>query len=64
MMNHPTEPVDMFAEEKPQTSAHSDHHAVNSVMWEYKWDNTEEAEIHGPFTSAQMAEWVENRYVC
>ena len=32
-------------------------------MWEYKWHNTDEADIHGPFTSAQMAEWVENRCV-
>ena len=62
LINHPAEPVDMFADEKPQSSAPSDQHAVDTVMWEYKWDNTDEAEIHGPFTSVQMAEWVENRY--
>ena len=33
------------------------------VMWEYKWENKEEAEIHGPFSSTQMAEWVEKEYV-
>ena len=37
--------------------------AMDAVMWEYKWENTEEAEIHGPFTSTQMSEWVENRCV-
>lgn len=24
------------------------------VMWEYKWENTGDAELYGPFTSAQM----------
>lgn len=33
------------------------------VAWEYKWENTEEAEIHGPFSSTQMAEWVEKECV-
>ena len=32
----------------------------NEVMWEYKWENKEEAELHGPFSSTQMSEWVEN----
>lgn len=62
MMNLPTEPVDMFADEKPQSSVHSAQHTVDTVMWEYKWDNTDEAEIHGPFTSVQMSEWVDNGY--
>lgn len=24
------------------------------VMWEYKWENTGDAELYGPFTSSQM----------
>ena len=32
---------------------------LNEVSWEYKWENTDEAEVHGPFTSKQMAEWAE-----
>lgn len=24
------------------------------VMWEYKWENTGDAELYGPFTSTQM----------
>ena len=32
------------------------------MKWEYKWENKDDAEIHGPFTSAQMAGWVEDDY--
>ena len=66
---HYTEPVDIFSDEPaPTTSSSSEAAATSSaglstdtVMWEYKWENTDEAKVHGPFTSAQMAEWVENR---
>jgi len=30
------------------------------VMWEYKEDNTEEAEVKGPFTSAKMLSWADD----
>ena len=23
-------------------------------MWEYKWENTDDSEVYGPFTSQQM----------
>ena len=36
---------------------------MDSVMWEYKWENKEDAAVHGPFSSTQMSEWVENRSV-
>ena len=57
----------MFSEE-PATTAPSSSKpttavAIESVMWEYKWENSDEAKIHGPFTSTQMSEWVENRSV-
>lgn len=29
----------------------------NQVMWQYKWTNTEDAEIFGPYSSDQMDEW-------
>ena len=32
------------------------------VMWEYKWENTGDAELYGPFTSAQMQTWVSEGY--
>lgn len=31
-------------------------------MWEYKWEDKSDAEIHGPFTSLQMLEWTEENY--
>ena len=62
------EPVDMFADiEEPSTSALSStvggassaSSKLDEVSWEYKWENKDEAEVHGPFTSKQMAEWAE-----
>ncbi len=35
--------------------------SLNEVMWEYKWNDSEEGELHGPFTSSQMLQWVEER---
>ena len=33
--------------------------SVDEVMWEFKWKDTEEAEVHGPFSSTQMGQWAE-----
>lgn len=57
----------MFADvEEPSTSSASPSvggassaSKLNEVSWEYKWENTDEAEVHGPFTSKQMADWAE-----
>ncbi|XP_069134765.1 CD2 antigen cytoplasmic tail-binding protein 2-like [Argopecten irradians] len=32
------------------------------VMWEYKWEEVDDAEMHGPFTSSQMLQWTEEDY--
>ena len=29
----------------------------DQVMWQYKWTNSEDAEIFGPYSSDQMDEW-------
>nr|XP_020461161.1 CD2 antigen cytoplasmic tail-binding protein 2 [Monopterus albus] len=34
----------------------------DEVMWEYKWDNDNNAEVYGPFTSQQMQDWVDEGY--
>ncbi|KAK3083991.1 hypothetical protein FSP39_006385 [Pinctada imbricata] len=34
----------------------------DAVMWEYKWEDKDDAEIHGPFTSSQMLQWSEEDY--
>ena len=31
----------------------------DEVKWEYKWENKDDAELHGPFTSSQMLDWQE-----
>lgn len=31
--------------------------SADTVMWEYKWQNSAEEEVHGPFTSEQMSTW-------
>ena len=54
------EPVDMFSDAPAASSevSQTGPPRLNDVMWEYKWENKEEAEVHGPFTSQQMLEWV------
>ena len=50
----------MFADAESSKSSTTTAVSVsNEVMWEYKWQNEETAELHGPFTSTQMSEWVE-----
>ncbi|XP_063417016.1 CD2 antigen cytoplasmic tail-binding protein 2-like [Mytilus trossulus] len=34
----------------------------NEVKWEYKWENEDKEEIHGPYTSQQMCDWAEEDY--
>lgn len=33
-----------------------------NVMWELKWSQDEDAEIHGPHTSQQMHTWANEGY--
>jgi len=59
----PVEPVDMFADAEPEAAGGAGPPgdpppAVDEVMWEYKWENKEEAKLHGPFSSTQMLQWV------
>nr|XP_004671133.1 CD2 antigen cytoplasmic tail-binding protein 2 [Jaculus jaculus]XP_044987500.1 CD2 antigen cytoplasmic tail-binding protein 2 [Jaculus jaculus]XP_044987502.1 CD2 antigen cytoplasmic tail-binding protein 2 [Jaculus jaculus] len=71
----PTPPpsLDMFAEEvtegeletrtpTPREGTESPGDGLVDVMWEYKWENTGDAELYGPFTSAQMQTWVSEGY--
>ena len=37
--------------------------AISSeVRWEYKWEDKEEAKVHGPFSSEEMVQWVGDDY--
>ncbi|XP_018934880.1 CD2 antigen cytoplasmic tail-binding protein 2-like isoform X1 [Cyprinus carpio] len=60
--------LDMFGEEFDEKQvAEKDEDKDNSrvsdeVMWEYKWENEENSELYGPFSSKQMQEWVDEGY--
>ena len=51
----------MFADVDEPSSSVGEHStpSLGEVSWEYKWENKDDAEVHGPFTSKQMAEWAE-----
>lgn len=64
--------LDMFADQidEKQSSRSKDVEEVededkrmcDEVMWEYKWDNKEDSELYGPFSSQQMQDWVDEGY--
>ncbi|KAK1798367.1 hypothetical protein P4O66_007834, partial [Electrophorus voltai] len=63
--------LDMFADQfdeqhgrgKGDEEEEEDESRVSDeVMWEYKWENKENSELYGPFSSQQMQEWVEQGY--
>ena len=52
-------------EPKAGTSKATEEIAINlddEVMWEFKWENTDEAEIHGPHSSTDMLKWKESGF--
>ena len=65
---HTTEPVDMFADMDEPAGGGADNQSKSNpapslddgVTWEYKWENSDEAELHGPYNSSQMAQWVDD----
>lgn len=36
--------------------------ASDEVMWEYKWEDKDGEEIHGPYSSSEMLKWTEDDY--
>ncbi|XP_062841034.1 CD2 antigen cytoplasmic tail-binding protein 2 isoform X2 [Trichomycterus rosablanca] len=64
--------LDMFADrfdeqhgqEKEKSGEEEDENSAVSdeVMWEYKWENKENSELYGPFSSQQMQDWVDQGY--
>lgn len=61
-----TKSVSFSTEAKSDTSSNGatkdDKKDSGGVQWYYKWEQTDEAEIHGPFDSAEMQEWVDDGY--
>ena len=35
---------------------------VHSICWEYKWDDTPEADVFGPYPTGTMIQWSEKGY--
>uniref|UniRef100_A0A452I3Z2 CD2 antigen cytoplasmic tail-binding protein 2 n=1 Tax=Gopherus agassizii TaxID=38772 RepID=A0A452I3Z2_9SAUR len=62
----PPPALDMFAEDideaRLRTQPRAGEEPLAEVMWEYKWENTNGAELYGPFSSTQMQEWVNQGY--
>ncbi|XP_071387208.1 CD2 antigen cytoplasmic tail-binding protein 2 [Centroberyx affinis] len=62
--------LDMFGDKfdethasKSQEEEEDDRERVSDgVMWEYKWENKENSELYGPFSSQQMQDWVDEGY--
>jgi len=36
--------------------------ADDKVMWEFKWENIDEAKVYGPHSSSEMQNWVDDGY--
>ncbi|XP_076609650.1 CD2 antigen cytoplasmic tail-binding protein 2 [Chaetodon auriga] len=53
---------DMHGSKSENKETEGDGRVSDEVMWEYKWDNDDNSEIYGPFTSQQMQDWVDEGY--
>ncbi|XP_040211759.1 CD2 antigen cytoplasmic tail-binding protein 2 [Rana temporaria] len=56
--------LDMFADEVTEEKLEKKEESpvIDEVLWEYRWENKDSAELYGPFTSTQMQEWVDQGY--
>lgn len=59
--------LDMFADKFDESHTADkkeveDNKVSDEVMWEYKWENKDDSEVFGPFTSQQMQDWVDEGY--
>uniref|UniRef100_UPI0037E9C1A2 CD2 antigen cytoplasmic tail-binding protein 2 n=1 Tax=Semicossyphus pulcher TaxID=241346 RepID=UPI0037E9C1A2 len=62
--------LDMFGDKFDETHVgksenkedEDDRNVSDAVQWEYKWENEDNSEVYGPFTSQQMQDWVDEGY--
>lgn len=52
---------DTFDASKP-TEKDSEEKGSDEVLWEYRWKDSDEEEIHGPFPTSKMVEWQNDAY--
>ncbi|KAK3887501.1 hypothetical protein Pcinc_008413 [Petrolisthes cinctipes] len=66
----PAPAMDMFAEEEQENDTSKSKEeadqdgsdCVAQVSWELRWEDKQDAEIHGPFTNEKMLQWQESGY--
>lgn len=47
---------------RPTTSKNKMDLINNKIMWEYKWDEGEDSQIYGPYSSEDMLAWNKQGY--
>ncbi|XP_046568238.1 CD2 antigen cytoplasmic tail-binding protein 2 homolog [Haliotis rubra] len=62
--SHKTEPAaaSTSTEAASSSAAASTSAEESEVKWEYKWEDTDSATIHGPFNSTQMLKWSDDGF--
>lgn len=55
------ETVDIFADEGTSTSSNVKVES-DQVLWQFKWEDKEDAEVHGPYSNEQMIKWNDSGY--
>ncbi|KAF8763321.1 CD2 antigen cytoplasmic tail-binding protein 2 homolog [Argiope bruennichi] len=55
---------DKIAMPPPRTPTPSEDvvNPTSEVMWEFKWEDKEDAKVYGPYPTSQMQQWVDEKY--
>ena len=61
--------MDMFSDEPPakkvkfsDSESKTEDNKSTELQWEYKWEDNDTCEVHGPFSNKQMLEWQETDF--
>lgn len=55
------ETMDIFAEDEASTSQGAKVES-DKVLWQFKWEDKEDAQVHGPYSNEQMIKWNDSGY--
>lgn len=47
---------------KPSENSSDNAEADTEVMWEFKWESSDDAKVYGPYPTSQMLQWVQDKY--
>ena len=53
---------DSEATEGKETAESTEQTSTDQVQWHFKWENKDTAEVHGPHSSQEMQQWVDQGY--